>query len=308
MSAIASTVPSVLIPYLAAGTERIRFGAGGVMLANHAAFSVAEQFGLLSEMFPGRIDLGLGRAPGSDGLTAAILRAGLPGDGVANYVENVELLRELLGLGSTPVGRPVKLDVGGRRYDIHATPAATVATDIWLLGSSAHSARIAARLGLPYVFANHFSIPGMAEVLKIYRDNYVPSVDFLKPQTLLPVNVVVGQTQEEADLLAGPYRLSSARLRTGGRLDAQWTVEDVEQCSWTAAERRASKLGAPHTFVGTAEGVAAGLSVLAEELGVDEVMVAPSAGSFKGEAMDRAENRERTLTSLAAALLGGAAS
>ena len=303
MPAIASTVPSVLIPYLAAGTERMRFGAGGVMLANHAAFSVAEQFGLLSEMFPGRIDLGLGRAPGGDGLTTAILRQGLPGDGTAGYVENVELLRELLGVGATPVGTPVKLDVGGQRYDIHATPASTVPTEIWLLGSSAYSAQVAANLGLPYVFANHFGIPGMEKVLRTYRDSYVPSVDFPAPQTLLPVNVVVGETEEDAQRLAGPYRLASARLRTGARLGAQWSVEDVEDYAWTAAEQRAATMGPPHLYVGTAQGVAEGLVSLAEQLDADEIMVVPSAGAFQEDALDRAENRERTLSALAEALL-----
>ncbi|MGO1713926.1 MAG: MsnO8 family LLM class oxidoreductase, partial [Ancrocorticia populi] len=121
MEAIVSTVPAVLIPFLAEGTSQIRFGSGGVMLANHAPFAVAEQFALLSEMLPGRVDLGLGRAPGSDQLTAAVLRQALPGDGVQNYVRDVTLLRELLGGGETPVGERVHVEISGRPFDLSAT-------------------------------------------------------------------------------------------------------------------------------------------------------------------------------------------
>ena len=140
MDAIVSTVPAVLIPFLSQGTERIRFGSGGVMLANHAPFAVAEQFALLSEMLPGRVDLGLGRAPGSNQLTAAVLRQALPGDGVQNYIRDVSLVRELLGLGENPLGEKLPVEIGQRLFELRATPAMTTVPEMWLLGSSAYSA------------------------------------------------------------------------------------------------------------------------------------------------------------------------
>ncbi len=304
IAAIASTVPSVIIPYLAAGTEQIRFGSGGVMLANHAPFSVAEQFALLGEMYPGRIDLGLGRAPGTDPLTSAILRQGLPGDGVQNYANDVQLLRELLGIGETPLGSAVPLDIGGRRYDIQATGAAGSPVDIWLLGSSAHSAQLAAALGLPYVFANHFGIPGMEQVLAIYRDHYQPSAQFPRPKSLVPVNVVVGETTEEAERLALPHRLRQATLRSGGKLGPSVTVEQAETRAWSPTERAAGSMGAPFLYVGTAAEVADGLVALANQFEVDELMIVPSDGAFEGDDLSRFEHREDTVRALAQQLLG----
>lgn len=303
IAAIASTVPSVIIPYLAAGTDQIRFGSGGVMLANHAPFSVSEQFALLGEMYPGRIDLGLGRAPGTDPLTSAILRQGLPGDGVQSYANDVELLRELLGIGETPLGSAVTLDIGGRRYDIQATGAASSTVDIWLLGSSAHSAQLAAYLGLPYVFANHFGIPGMGRVLDIYRELYQPSAQFPEPKSLVPVNVVVGETQEEAERLALPHRLRQATLRMGGELGPSVTVEQAESRSWSAAERAAGNMGAPFLYVGTAKEVSEGLIALADQFQVDELMLVPSDGAFEADDLDRYERRENTLRALAERLI-----
>lgn len=303
MAAIAATVPSVLIPYLAQGTEQIRFGSGGVMLANHAPFAVAEQFALLAAMYPNRIDLGLGRAPGSDQLTAAILRQGLPGDGVANYAQDVELLRELLGEGATPLGTDVALSVGGRRYDIHATAVPTSSVAIWLLGSSAHSAQLAASMGLPYVFANHFNIPGMADVLRMYRDNFVPSEQYPEPKTLLPVNAVVAQTDEEANRRALAQRFTFARLRSGGKLVATPPIEELETYSWTAQELAVPRSGAPFTFVGDPKRVATDLRSLTRQMDADEVMISPVAGAFSTEDPAGAPGREQTLELLAEQLL-----
>lgn len=302
-AAIASTVPAVLVPYLAQGTTKIRFGSGGVMLGNHAPLAVAEQFALLSEMYPGRIDLGLGRAPGTDQLTAAFLRGGRSVDGEADYVESVELLQELLGGGVAPVGASVQVDIGGSSYELRATPAASSATELWLLGSSAFSAQVAAALGLPYVFANHFGIPGIREVLGMYRAGYVPSARFPEPRTFLPVNVVVGGSQDDAERLALPYRNRFAKLRTGGTLGPQEDVETLEASNWSAAELRLSRVGSPHLFVGTAEGVAAELRDLAAELEVEEMMVVPVAGSYADDPMETAVRREQTLTELAAQIL-----
>lgn len=303
MDAIVSTVPGVLIPFLAQGTTRIRFGSGGVMLANHAPFAVAEQFALLSEMLPGRVDLGLGRAPGSDQLTAAVLRQALPGDGVQNYIQDVTLLCELLGLGKTPVGAKLHVDISGHPFQLRATPAMSTVPDMWLLGSSAYSAEAAGALGLPYVFANHFGMPGIDQTLKIYRDSYRPSKNFPEPRTLVPVNVVVAETDDEARRLALPQKLSTARLRSGGTIEPQRTVEEMERYAWTAREITAPAAGPDSLFVGTPDRVASRLKELAQRLGTDEVMVSPIAGAHTGDAPDRSERREECLRLLAQALL-----
>ncbi|MGO1591011.1 MAG: LLM class flavin-dependent oxidoreductase [Ancrocorticia sp.] len=303
MESIVSTVPAVLIPFLAQGTERIRFGSGGVMLANHAPFAVAEQFALLSEMFPGRVDLGLGRAPGSDQLTAAVLRKALPGDGVQNYVHDVTLLRELLGGGETPVGDRVHVEIAGNPYALSATPAMSTSPDIWLLGSSAYSAQAAGQLGLPYVFANHFGMPGIDETLAMYREHFVPSASFPEPKTLVPVNAVVATTKEEADKLALPQKLMNARLRSGGKNEPQAPVEELENYSWQAREFMAPAPGPDSLFVGTPEQVAEGISALASRLGADEVMVSPVAGAYANDDLERGVRREETLQLLAEALL-----
>ena len=302
MDAIVSTVPAVLIPFLSQGTERIRFGSGGVMLANHAPFAVAVQFALLSEMLPGRVDLGLGRAPGSDQLTAAVLRQALPGDGVQNYIRDVSLVRELLGLGENPLGEKLPVEIGQRLFELRATPAMTTVPEMWLLGSSAYSAEAAGMLGLPYVFANHFGMPGIDQTLKIYRDNYQPSEQFPEPKTLVPVNAVVAETEEEAHKLALPQKLSTARLRSGGKIEPQPTVEDMENYAWTARELMVPAANPDSLFVGTPEKVAEELVGLAKRLGADEVMISPVAGAYAGDALDRGEQRERTLQLLAEAV------
>ena len=303
MEAIVSTVPAVLIPFLAQGTSQIRFGSGGVMLANHAPFAVAEQFALLSEMLPGRVDLGLGRAPGSDQLTAAVLRQGLPGDGVQNYVRDVTLLRELLGGGETPVGDRVHVEIAGNSFDLSATPALSASPDIWLLGSSAYSAQAAGQLGLPYVFANHFGMPGIDATLRSYRESYVPSARFPEPKTLVPVNIVVAENAEEASNLALPQKLSNARLRSGGKMEPQPTVDEMENYSWAAREFMAPAPGPDSLFVGTPGDVAEGLTALAARLGADEVMVSPVAGAYAGDDLERGAAREESLRLLAGELL-----
>src|SRR4051794_28807245 len=225
MPAVAATNPPVLIAMVAAATERIRVGSGGVMLPNHAPLVVAEQFALLEAAHPGRIDLGLGRAPGTDPVTAWALRHG--GGGVdpdaaehfATYVDQIVTLMSPGGAG---------WDVGGRLHALNATPHAVSKPVVWLLGSSDFSARLAAARGLPYVFAHHFSGRGTAEALALYRDSYVASEEHPEPRTFLTVNAVVAETQEEADHLALPHLLAMLALRTGQALGPQPLVEDAE--------------------------------------------------------------------------------
>jgi len=180
MPAVAATNPPVLVAMVAAATERIRVGSGGVMLPNHAPLVVAEQFALLEAAHPGRIDLGIGRAPGTDPVTAWALRhggGGVEDDAVAHFPEYVDNIAAMLSPGG------VGIRLSGGTHVLRATPHATSAPGVWLLGSSDYSARLAAEKGLPYVFAHHFSGRGTAEALALYRDSFQPSTVQPEPRT-----------------------------------------------------------------------------------------------------------------------------
>ncbi|MGO1715238.1 MAG: LLM class flavin-dependent oxidoreductase, partial [Ancrocorticia populi] len=177
------------------------------------------------------------------------------------------------------------------------------APDIWLLGSSAYSAEAAGQLGLPYVFANHFGMPGIDETLRLYRESFIPSASFPEPRTLVPVNVVVAENAEEANKLALPQKLSNARLRSGGKVEPQATVDEMENYDWAAREFMAPAPGPDSMFVGTPEHVAEGISALATRLGADEVMVSPVAGAYAGDDVDRGVRREESLRLLAREIL-----
>src|SRR5690554_1033364 len=197
MPSVASTNPAVIIGILAAHTKRIRVGSGGVMLPNHAPLVVAEQFALLEAATPGRIDLGLGRAPGSDPVVTAVLnRSGATSDvnSFPNYVSDIAALL-------SDEGATVRL-TSGTEYELRATPAATSTPDMWLLGSSDYSATLAASLGLPYVFAHHFAGAGAERALEIYRSQFQPSHLLGTPLTFVTANVVVAPTAAEAYDLA----------------------------------------------------------------------------------------------------------
>ena len=225
MPAIASSSPAVLIAHLAASTSTIRVGSGGVMLPNHAPLVVAEQFALLEAAYPGRIDLGIGRAPGTDPLTRYVLRGGSAesaDEAVAKFPDYVEDIRTLM----TTEG--VELQVGPRRQPLRATPSARTIADMWLLGSSDYSARLAAEKGLPYVFAHHFSGEGTGAALDLYRSSYRPSPEYPEPRTFLTVNAVVAETEEEARRRALPNVQQMIALRTGAPLHPQRLVEEAE--------------------------------------------------------------------------------
>ncbi|NNM48134.1 LLM class flavin-dependent oxidoreductase [Knoellia koreensis] len=300
MPAVAATNPPVLIAMLAAATERIRVGSGGVMLPNHAPLVVAEQFGLLEAANPGRIDLGIGRAPGSDPVTSWALRhggGGVDDEAVSRFPEYVENVMAML----SPDG--VGLNLRGRQYPLHATPAATSVPEVWLLGSSDYSARLAAQLGLPYVFAHHFSGQGTAEALALYRGGFKPSEYAAAPRTFLTANVVVAETEEQAQRLLLPNLHSMAALRTGAPLTPQLLVEDAEASPLTPDQEAIADGMRRRAYVGTPDQVAAGLTELADQFDVDEVMVHPVAGALTGTPADQAPAREATLELLAAALL-----
>jgi luciferase family oxidoreductase group 1 len=296
MPAVAATNPPVLIGLVAGATSRIRVGSGGVMLPNHAPLVVAEQFALLEAAFPGRIDLGIGRAPGSDPVTSYALRHGAGGvsdEAVTHfpeYVDNVLAMMEPDGVG---------LSVQGRSYPLKATPFARSVPTIWLLGSSDYSARLAAEKGMPYVFAHHFSGSGTAEALALYRDNFRPSPELAEPSTFLTVNVSVAETDEEARRLALPQLQAMLTLRTGGQLQPQRLVEEAEKVDLPPAHLDLVEAMAQRWVIGSAENARAQLEELAASYGVDEVMVHPVAGAFTGTDPDRSPAREETLRLLA---------
>ncbi|HWE01775.1 MAG TPA: LLM class flavin-dependent oxidoreductase [Tepidisphaeraceae bacterium] len=200
MPGIASAATAVLIGHVAGGTTTIRVGAGGIMLPNHSPLVIAEQFGTLESLYPGRIDLGLGRAPGSDQITAHALRRNLAG-GVDAFPQDVV---ELMEYFSADPARPIR-----------AIPGAGLKIPIWILGSSLFGAHLAAALGLPYAFASHFAPAQMMQAISIYRENFQPSAELSKPYVMLGYNVFAADTDEEARLLATSMQQAFVRLRTG---------------------------------------------------------------------------------------------
>lgn len=302
MPAVASTTPPVLIAAAATRTKTMRLGSGGVMLPNHAPLIVAEQFAALEAIAPGRIDLGLGRAPGSDPVITQLLRqAGTTSD-VEQFPRHVQDIAALVsGEGAT-----VRFTSGGE-YTVRATPAATGAPEVWLLGSSDYSAQLAAAQGLPYVFANHFSGQGLERALDLYRSGYQPSAEHPEPRTFLTVNVVAAPTAEEAEARALPQLRMMARLRLNQPLTALETVEEAVAAQTDAAQTDAAtdqiiQAARSRWFVGTGETVAAELRAFAETYGVDEVMLSPVTGSYESEAKDEPAGRAQTLELIAAAL------
>jgi luciferase family oxidoreductase group 1 len=301
MPSVASTNPPVLLGVLAGRTRRIRLGSGGVMLPNHAPFVIAEQFAALEAAAPGRIDLGIGRAPGSDPVITALLRSTghtSDVDAFPNHVRDIEALLAAEGAG-------LRL-ASGQEYTVRATPAAAGAPEVWLLGSSDYSADLAARLGLPYVFAHHFSGEGTERALDLYRSSFQPSEHLAAPRTFLTANVVVADTADEARRLALPQLQHMARLRTGTPLTALDTVEVAEAAALTEAQQDLVDTMRARWFVGDAEDVAERLTAFAARFEVDEVMLSPSAGAFAADPIDRTPARERTLELLAARLPQGA--
>jgi luciferase family oxidoreductase group 1 len=300
MPAVAATNPPVLISMLASHTQRIRVGSGGVMLPNHAPLVVAEQFALLEAAYPGRIDLGLGRAPGTDPVTRYALRHGAGGveeNAVAQFPEYIDDVLAMM----TPEG--VGMRVGPRTHELRATPSAVGVPAIWLLGSSDYSAKLAAEKGMPYVFAHHFSGNGTAEALELYRSSFRPSPELSEPRTFLTLNAAVAPTREEAERLALPNQLQMLALRTGAPLVAQRLVEHAEEVAAALSEDQERLIGAMRKrwVVDAPEQARERVAELAATYDVDEVMIHPIAGAYDGTAPATAPAREQTLQLLAGA-------
>ncbi len=258
MIGIASAATAVAIGYVAGGTERIRVGSGGIMLPNHAPLVIAEQFGTLAELYPGRIDLGLGRAPGTDQRTWRALRRD-PGD-ADRFPQDVLELQALLG--------PVQ---PGQR--IQAVPGAGTQVPLWILGSSLFGAQLAAALGLPYAFASHFAPDALLPALQTYRAQFRPSEQLARPYAMAGCNVIAAETDDEARRLFTSAQQSFANMFRGARGKLPAPIDDIDRY-WTPSERAQASSMLACSFVGSAETVRRGLERFVEQTGADELMVA----------------------------------
>ena len=267
MPAVASSAPAVLIAHLANATTTLRVGSGGVMLPNHAPIVVAEQFGTLEALHPGRIDLGLGRAPGTDQVTVRALRrtADMHADSFPDDV--VELINYLLpgeGAPSHPSANP------GRGY----------LPEVWLLGSSLFSAQLAGILGLPFSFAYHFAPALLDAALSAYRSNFRPSVLHAEPRAMVAVSVLCAPTETEAVWLSGSTKLSILQLRTG-HLGPLPSPEDAASYQFTAAEKTLVEEAMSTHLIGDPEMVTDGLGRLQQRTGADEIMLSTRSHSYE---------------------------
>jgi luciferase family oxidoreductase group 1 len=254
---IASAATSVVICYVAGGTKRIRIGAGGIMLPNHAPLVIAEQFGTLESLFPGRIDLGLGRAPGSDQLTAHALRRNLGSSGDT-------FPRDVLELKS--YFRPATPDQA-----LRAVPGAGLNVPLYLLGSSDFSARLAAELGLPFAFASHFAPDYLLPALALYRQNFKPSTDLEKPHAMIGVGVFAANTDATAQRLFTSAQMQFLNLIRGHPSELPPPVDTMEG-RWTRAEQLAVAQRTRCSAVGSPETVRRRIDELLEETKADEII------------------------------------
>ncbi|MBT2763689.1 LLM class flavin-dependent oxidoreductase [Paenibacillus sp. ISL-20] len=260
MPGIASSATSVVIGHVAGGTSKIRVGSGGIMLPNHAPLVIAEQFGTLESLYPGRIDLGLGRAPGSDQLTSRALRRG-PGSDGQDFPDRLGELRNYF--------QPTS----GSSMRIRAIPGEGLHVPIWLLGSSGFSAQLAGQLGLPFSFASHFAPDYLMAALDLYRTSFRPSSELSKPYAMIGVNVICADTDEEAQRLAtSPYQqfLNIIRGRTGQLSPPVDSMDDL----WNLQEQAIVKRQLSFSAIGSPATVRAQLEQFQQSTNADEIIVA----------------------------------
>jgi len=257
MTGIASAATSVVIGYLAQGTSRIRVGAGGIMLPNHSPLVIAEQFGTLASLYPGRIDCGLGRAPGTDPTTARALRR--DPRAADTFPEDVQELQALF--------QPVRPG-----QTVQAFPGAGLDVPIWILGSSTYGAQLAAALGLPYAFASHFAPDALTQAMELYRHLFKPSAQLPAPYAMAGVNVIVADTDAEARRLFTTHQQSFANLRRGRPGPQQPPIDDIDSY-WSPAEKQMAESMLACSIVGSPDTVRHGLERFAAYSGADELMV-----------------------------------
>jgi luciferase family oxidoreductase group 1 len=257
MPGIASAATAVLLAYIGAGTSTIRIGAGGVMLPNHSPLVIAEQFGTLESLYPGRIDLGLGRAPGSDQRTAQALRRNLESDSDQFPQDVIELMDFM---SEEP------------RQPVMAVPGRGLEVPVWILGSSTFGAQLAAHLGLPYAFASHFAPQQLMQAIRIYRETFKPSKQLAKPYVMLGFNAFAADTDEEAVFRASSWQQAFVNLRSGrpGRLPPP--VKDY-YAKVGPSERALLDSVLSCSAVGSPDTVRAGLAAFIERTGADELMI-----------------------------------
>ncbi len=260
MSGIASAATSVVIGYLACGTQTIRVGSGGIMLPNHSPLVIAEQFGTLESLYPGRIDLGLGRAPGTDGRTLRALRRD-PGR-ADSFPEDVLELQAYLATVEPDQPRPFVRAVPGRGTEV----------PLWILGSSTFGAEMAAAFGLPYAFASHFAPDALFDALEIYRKQFKPSKQLQRPYAMVGVNIVAAATDEEARRLFSTLQQSFTNLLRGSPGKLQPPLDDIEQY-WTPPEKHQASRMLKYSIVGSAETVRRDLESFIALTRADELMV-----------------------------------
>jgi luciferase family oxidoreductase group 1 len=257
MPGVASAATSIVLAHLAAGTKTIRVGAGGVMLPNHAPYVIAEQFGTLAQLFPGRIDLGLGRAPGTDQLTLRALRR--TAEAAETFPEDVLELQAFLAPAAP-----------GQR--IQAVPAAGTNVPLYILGSSHFGALLAAELGLPYAFASHFAPGELIPALRIYRSRFKPSEQLERPYAMVGVNIIAAETDAEARRLATTQQMSFANIFRGARGLSQPPIDDIESY-WSPIEKAQATRMLARSIVGSPDTVRDGVDALIAETQADELIV-----------------------------------
>ena len=257
MAGIASAATSIVISYIAEGTQKIRVGAGGIMLPNHSPMVIAEQFGTLAQLYPGRIDLGLGRAPGTDQRTLRALRR--TPEASEYFPQDVIELQTFLG----PV-QPGQV--------IQAVPAAGTNVPLWILGSSLFGAHLAAELGLPYSFASHFAPDELLQAIKIYRQKFKPSAQLDKPYVMAGINIIAADTDREATRLATTQQMSFTNMFRGTRGLSQPPIDDIETY-WTPSEKIQANRMLARSVVGSLETVRSGINQFIEDTKVDEIII-----------------------------------
>jgi luciferase family oxidoreductase group 1 len=258
MVGIASAATAVVIGYVAAGTSSIRVGAGGIMLPNHSPLVIAEQFGTLESLFPGRIDLGLGRAPGTDQRTLLALRR--DPNAADTFPHDVMELQALLG----PL-QPGQV--------VQAVPGTGLNVPLWILGSSLFGAQLAAMFGLPFAFASHFAPAALHEALRLYRARFQPSQQLERPYAMVGANVIAADSDEEARHLFTSVQQQFANRFRGARGQLPPPIDDIETY-WSPAEREQASAMLACSFVGSGNTVVRGLNSFVQQTGADEVMVA----------------------------------
>lgn len=257
MPSVASSATSVLIGYIAGGTSTIRVGSGGIMLPNHAPLIVAEQFGTLASLYPGRIDLGLGRAPGTDQLTAMAIR-GENMHGAHHFPSDIKRLQQFFSEDN---------------FDskVRAIPGEGLDIPIWVLGSSTDSARVASAMGLPYAFASHFAPTYFKEAIRLYRENFQPSEYLSEPYVLACVNVIAADTDREAERLSTSVKRMFMGIVTGKRSLLQPPVDSMDDV-WNIYEEQAVNQMLTYSFIGGPEKLEREVSAFVETTGVNEIM------------------------------------